>query len=129
MSGNDERAMRLFARLAAVAALKQQPIGRDRFLVLTGIAATRAGWPDVATRCHEIITSKTPKHIVCHYASFADALRDEDFQTFTKQVERFCSPERAELLLQEMQLQLPSPGDNSSAGDVALDLLKPITSS
>lgn len=127
MSGNHEREMLLFAQLAAVAASRQQPIGRDRFLVLAGIAATRAGWPNVASRCHDIISAESPHHMVGRFSSFADALRNEDFQTFEKQVERFCSPERAEHLLHEMHIQPPTVNDSESPGEVAVGLLKPIT--
>jgi len=129
MSGNEERAMLLFAQLAAIADQKSQPIGRDRFLVLSGLAATRAGWPDVARRCHELITASSDKHLVGQHASFADALRDDDFQPFVRQVEKFCSIERAEHLLSEMGVSPLSPTEDQSAGQVALAQLHRLSGS
>lgn len=128
MVGNDERSMLLFAQLAKVAALKQQPIGRDRFLVLTGISATRAGWPDVATRCHELIVANSHQHIVGRFTSFADALRDEDFQIFVKQIEKFCTPERGEHLLSEIRMLPLSVSETQSAGDICQNCLESIPS-
>ncbi len=126
MSDHNERAMLIFAQLASVADRKKQSIGRDRFLVLTGITATRAGWLDVADRCHEVITGCSEKHIVGHYASFAEALRDDEFQPFVRQVEKFCSMERAEHLLSEMGMLPPMVSETQSAGDVGLALLEPL---
>ncbi len=123
MSDKDERAMLLFTQLASVADRKQQSIGRNRFLVLTGIAAARDGWPEVAARCYDIITASSAQHIVGHYASFADALRDSEFQTFVRQVEKFCSLERAEHLLSKMDVSPPTVSDAQSMGDVCLGLL------
>jgi len=128
MSGNDERAMLLFAQLASVAARKQQPIGRDRFLVLTGVAATRAGWPNVAACCHDLITAHSPQHVVGHYSSFADALRDDEFLPFLRQVERFCSTERAEHLLHKMELSPPMASETRTVGDICRALLEPMCS-
>lgn len=123
MSDHHERAMLLFAQLASIANRKQQSIGRDRFVMLTGISATRAGWPDVAARCHEVMLISAPQHMVGQYASFADALRDEDFQTFARQVEKFCSVERAEHLLAEMRMASPTVDESQTAGDVCHGLL------
>ena len=127
MSDYNERAMLLFAQLASVAARKQQSIGRDRFLVLTGIAATRAGWPDVAARCQDIIASSSVQHIVGHYASFADAMRDDEFLAFVRQVEKFCSLERAEHLLNKMGISPLLADQQEATGDVCLAILKPIS--
>ncbi len=126
MSDHHERAMLMFAQLASVAAEKKQMIGRNRFLLLTGIAATRAGYAEVAARCHDLITISSPQHIVGHSASFAEALRDADFQTFMHQAEKFCSIEKAEYLLSEMGKSLPMSGGDQMPGDVCLTLLKPL---
>ncbi len=103
---NDEHAMLMFARLAAVSAERSQQPGRDRFLILAGLAATRAGWPEVAARCHHVVTSQSPHHLLARYPSFADALRDADFESFARQLSRFCTPERAEHLLTQRITEL-----------------------
>ena len=45
---NHELAMLAFARLARISHDKHQATGRDRFLLLAGERACKAGWPDVA---------------------------------------------------------------------------------
>jgi hypothetical protein len=115
--------MLAYALLAAIAARKRQLIGRDRFLVLAGVAATRAGWPGVAGLCQQLIAAHQPRHLVAHHASFADALRDDDFAFFVRQTERFCSLERAEHLLSTMGIPVPVPGENRTAGETAASLL------
>lgn len=124
MSQNSEREMLMYAQLAAIAARRSQLMGRDRFLVLTGMAATRAAWPDVADRCRRLIAENAPRHLITHYASFAEALRDDDFAPFARQTERFCPVERAEHLLSQMQVSVPAPAADQSAGPLALSILR-----
>ncbi|MGD9853422.1 MAG: hypothetical protein AB7U20_00570 [Planctomycetaceae bacterium] len=124
MASDPERAMLMYAEMASIAARKQQMIGRDRFLVLAGAAATRAGWPDIAERCRDLIAARAPRHVIAQHRSFAEALRDEEFAPFLRQTERFCSPERAEHLLSEMAIALPEPRSGESTGDLARALLR-----
>lgn len=128
-SMHDERAMLLFARLAAVSTRRRQLSGRDRFLVLAGTAATRAGWPAVARRCHDLVTVRSPRHLLARYESFADALRDDDCLPFIRRTERFCSLERAEHLLSELGLLADAEGDTQTAGEAALAVLDGIPDS
>jgi hypothetical protein len=108
---NEDRATQMFARLAAVSDERGQTAGRNRFLILAGIAATRAGWPAVAARCHQLVVTSAPRHLLGRYASFAEALRDPDFEQFSRQLRRFCSPELAEHLLNELGLAPDSDAD------------------
>src|SRR5690606_35399157 len=114
---NEDHETLLFCRLAVVSAERGQPAGRDRFLILAGISATRAGWPAVAARCHQLVTARAPRHLLNRYPSFADALRDPEFEPFSRQVRRSCSPERAEHLLAELG-RFPSP---SASGEVTAE--------
>lgn len=120
-----EQAMQIYARLAAISHRKQQAAGTDKFLVLTGIAATQAGWPEIAERCRALVVQRNPRHLVGHHASFADALRDEEFQPLVRRLERFCPIETAEALLQGQEVADGSEkGD--SAGETAASLLSSI---
>lgn len=115
--------MLLYARLAAVAGQKHQPQGLVRFLILSGVAATRAGCPRLADRCQALIAAITPHHLVTRYASFAAALRDDDFQPFLRQLQRFCPVELAEHLLAQAGETPPDHSPSQSLEDVALALL------
>lgn len=118
---DQELAMLAFVRLAALSEEKQQLIGRDKFLILTGVAACRAGWPEVAERCRELVLHNNKMHIVGRSPSFPDAMRNDEFATFVKHLDRFCTFERAEHLLLELTIEIEVP--NNNAGEFALSLL------
>ncbi|MBX3440342.1 MAG: hypothetical protein KF861_22825, partial [Planctomycetaceae bacterium] len=86
------------------------------------IFATRAGWPDVAARCRQLIVSRNPKHLMVRFESFASALRDNDFAPFARRVKRFCPPERAEHLLSQMSVETRDPNGERTAGEIVLSL-------
>ena len=124
---DSDRAMLACVWLAAVSHEKQQLGGRDRFLILAGAAACRAGHLDVAERCRELTIAHNPLHILTRYASFPNALRSDDFATFLKQIERFCGYERAEHLLRELGIDADAPEDaETDRGVAALEVLSRI---
>jgi len=119
-----EAAMLAYAQLAEVSQRKNQLLGRDKLLVLTGAAACRAGWPDVAARCRQLVLEHNHAHLLRNFSTFADALRSEDFAPLLKQLERLCNYEQAEFLVSDLDLSTPSSEvDEKGAGQIALDLL------
>ena len=120
-----ERAMLAYVRLAELSRQKQQALGGDRFLTLAAAAACRAGWLEVAERCRDLILQDNAAHSIGRSPSAAEAMRDADFQSLIKRLERFCGYERAEHLLRELGID-PGPGDEDesvSAGRLALSIL------
>ncbi|HID23199.1 MAG TPA: hypothetical protein EYP14_12460 [Planctomycetaceae bacterium] len=124
-----ETEMLVYAKLAELAARRRQRLGRDRFLLLAGLAACRAGWPSVADRCRRMVLDHNPQHLVGRYDSMSDAVRDVRAQTFFKRLERFCPFERAEYLLSELGIAVAglqqgqeSPGQSA---DRMLDACEP----
>jgi hypothetical protein len=120
-----EAAMLAYVRLAEVSLRKRQPLGRDKLLVLAAAAACRAGWPEVAQRCRELVLEHNPAHLIGKFATVADALRSEEFAPLVKQHERLCGYERAEFLINDLGLEPASPPESAerSAGQIAIDLL------
>jgi hypothetical protein len=118
-----ESSMLAYAQLAALAHKKRQQIGRDKFLILAGAAACKAGWPEVAEHCRAVVTSANPAHMIGRFASFADALRDADFELFLNRLEVFCTNERAEHLLSELEIDYRPANPDVTAGEHALRLL------
>jgi hypothetical protein len=106
---NHETAMCAYVQLAMLSDQKQQAPARDRFLLLAGVAACQAGWPEVGDRCRTMILATNPGHQLKHHATMADALRDPDFQRLVSKWDKYCSFEQAEHLLQ--QLGLAPEGD------------------
>ena len=109
-----ERTMLVYLKLAEIARLKKQTMGRDRFLVLGGAAALRAGWPDVAEKCRAALLAAAARHPLSQYDTFADALRDPDFKPYLARTDRFCPFEQAESLLDGLGL---TPEDLQPRGE------------
>jgi hypothetical protein len=120
-----DAAMLAFAKLAGISQDRSQLGPRDKFLVLAASAACRAGWYSVAERCRELVLAHNPGHLVRGYPTFAEAYEAEEFQTYLRQAERFCSYEKAEHLLaqQEITPNIPPLTAKLSPGDYALLLL------
>ena len=104
-------AMRVYVQLAVISHQKQQAQVRDRFLMLAGVEACRAGCPDVAARCREKLIMANPVHQASRHATLADALRDEEFQQLVVKWERYCPFEKAEAMLRQLNLPPDEPTD------------------
>ncbi len=104
-----ELAMCAYVQLGMLSDRRQQALARDRFLLLGGVEACRAGWPEVAEACRKLIVASNAAHQLNCHATLADALRDADFQQLVAAGERYCSYEQAEHLLR--QLGLTPEGD------------------
>jgi hypothetical protein len=120
-----ESAMLSYIRLAEMSQRRRQLLGRDKLLVLAAAAACRAGWPDVAERCRQLVLEHNPAHLFRNFPSVAAALRSEDFGPLLKQHERLCGYERAEFLVNDLGLQPASRQEEhgKTLGQVALELL------
>ena len=117
-----ETAMRVYVELAVISDQKKQTQVRDRFLLLAGVEACRAGWPEVAAKCHEKLISSNPAHLAHRFPTMADALRDQEFQQLVIHWERYCPFEKAEAMLQQSPSQQPRP-TNEPIGSQMLTLL------
>jgi hypothetical protein len=123
-----EAAMLVYAKLAGMAHAKGQALGRDKFLLLAGLAACRAGWPDVAEECRTLVLRHNPRHLVSRFASLPDALRSAEFTAFDKQLTRWCPYEKAEHLLRQLNVTAQAPAaDECTAGEIARTHLAAVT--
>ena len=94
-------AMLVYARLAQLSRERAQWPAAARFLLLTGIEACRAGYLDVAELCRQRVLASQPRHQVGRSATFPGWMRSPDFPPLARQLERFCTLERAEALLEQ----------------------------
>jgi len=101
---NHNRAMYLFAQLAAISQEKQQLNQATEFLLLAGLEAVQADLPDLSARCRQLISINHPRHLVCKHDDLKTASEDPDFENFMKRLNKFCTFEKAEHLLQELEL-------------------------
>ncbi len=120
-----EQAMLVYVQLAELSQQKRQLPGCDKFLLLAGVSACCAGWPEVARRCRELVLAHNHLHLIGKFETFADALRDPEFKPFVKRLERFCPYEKAEYLLKQLDTEagLRRSASVPNAGQYALELL------
>ncbi len=101
---NHDLEMLTYLKLAELSQRKQNVLGRDKLLVLAGAAACAAGCLSVAERCRAILLQHQPRHQLVRYASFADAMRSEEFVPLMKRLKKLCSFEQAEFLARQWNL-------------------------
>ena len=118
-----EAAMCVYVQLAVISHRKRQGQVRDRFLLLAGVEACRAGWPEVAACCRQRLIASNPAHQANRHATVADALRNEEFQQLVVHWERYCPFERAEAMLRQLNLPASEPTEKST-GEKMLSLLE-----
>ena len=118
-----EVAMCVYVQLAVISGEKRQNQARDRFLLLAGIEACRAGWLEVAERCRELIVAENPGHQLHRHASMADALRDPEFKLIANRWGNYCPYEQAEHLLLQLGYSLEGDQPERSRGEWMLQLL------
>ena len=92
-------ALSAYLRLAVISQVRGQWLPRNKFLILSGESACREGLLAVAERCRAQVVANNPAHLLGRYDSFPAALKSAEFQTYLKQLKKFCSVERAEHLL------------------------------
>jgi hypothetical protein len=120
-----DAAMLAFVKLAGVSQSREQLGPRDKFLVLAGVAACRANHAAVAQRCRELLLAHNPSHLLKRYETIEAALEADEFQTYFRQVSRFCSYEKAEHHLSQLDIStdLPNISAKLSPEEYALLLL------
>jgi hypothetical protein len=112
-----------YAQLAWLSHEKRQSLARDRFLVLAGVAACEAGWPDAAGECHQLLVHFAPQHQFVQFDSFPAALQTEDCRKLARSIARHCPYERAEHLLQELGRSARGDAPELSRGNWVCALL------
>ncbi len=119
-----ETAMCAYVQLAVLSDEKHQLQVRDRFLLLAGVEACRAGWLEVAERCRQKLITSNPVHQLSRHATMADALRDADFQQLVAKWERYCPFEQAEHMLLQLGRTPDADQPDVPRGELMMQLLE-----
>ena len=104
-------ALGIYLHLSQANQRRGQLYARDRMLVLAGEIAARMDFHELAAYCRSVILENNPRHIIRRWSSFSEAILDEDFETFAKQVWRRYPQEKAERLLSSFGLQMANERD------------------
>lgn len=95
----------LYLRLAQAFKDRLQLPDRDRALVLAGSCASLLKMEPVASFCRALILNNNPGHMVRRWPTFREALQDDDFHVFLKQLGRRFPAEIAESVLRDLGYQ------------------------
>lgn len=94
-----------YLHLARAAQLRRRPMSYVRLLLMSAIAAHQLRLHRIADACRELILQSNPNHMVRRWPTIVAALDDPDFLHFLHQVERRYPAEKAERMLQELQIE------------------------
>lgn len=89
----------MYLELARAARLRNRPWDRDKLLLLAGAAAAERGRHTIAALCKREILAHNAGHLVGQYGKLADALSDERFARYLRQLRRQYATERCEHML------------------------------
>jgi hypothetical protein len=96
----------VYLHLARASVLRRRPQAADRFLILAGGVASWLHLPRVAAYCRWRVLEHNPHHLLGHWGSFEEALVDEDFLHFFRQLQRRYPQEKAERMLSTLEIEM-----------------------
>ncbi len=96
----------LYLHLARAGGLRQQPMTRDRLLVLCSAIASEMGLTSVAAYCRQKILESNPMHMLRQWPTVAEAMEHESFLSIVRSVIRRYPPEKAELMIESLGIQM-----------------------
>lgn len=96
----------IYLHLAQASMRRRRPLVRDRMLVLAGVVAANMRLDEVAGYCRRVILQHNPQHLLRRWATIPEALLDEEFLAFLKQVRRKYPPEKAERMLDSLGVDM-----------------------
>jgi hypothetical protein len=111
MSNSASHLLGLYLHLARASRRRNQPLVRDKFLVLAGVIAARMQLDAVADHCRSEILHHNPGHMVRRWPTLAEAIEDSDFLHFLKQLQRRFPQEKAERMLAELGIEMAHERD------------------
>jgi hypothetical protein len=94
----------IYLHLAAASHRRRRPHVRDKFLLLAAAVAADMQLEPVATRCRKLVLEHNPQHLVRRWPTVQQALLDEEYLCFLRQLRRQYPQEKAEQLLQSLEI-------------------------
>src|SRR5688572_17354005 len=114
----------MYLHLARASQQRQQPLVRDKMLLLAGAIAAERGLDQVAACCRQRVLAHNVGHLIGRYASFSAALEDDSFQIYLRKLRRDFPLEKAEHMLDSLGIQLAGERDTYyTAHEYAASLL------
>lgn len=101
-----DRMLGLYLHLVRASRLRQQPMVRDKMLILASVQAQEMGLEPIADLCRHKILSHNAHHIVGQWPTVSAAVTNTEFQAYLKQLRRRYSPEKIEHMAHSLGLEL-----------------------
>ena len=101
----------VFLHLAQASLRRRRPLVRDRMLVLAAVVATSLRLHKLSDYCRSEILQNNPRHLIGHWPSVEEALLDEEFLTLLKRIRHQYPIERAEQLLDSLDIEFSNERD------------------
>src|SRR4051812_13559518 len=117
--------MAVYQELADLHDRRQLPQLRDRFLVLAADTAQRAGLTQEAERLRLVLLQLNSHHLLKSFASFEEALRSPDVQSYLSDLRQSYPPDAAEHLLDSVRAEANAEGPAMNALAPTLAALSP----
>ena len=100
------RTLGTYLHLARASHSRRQPMGRDKLLILAGVQAEEMGLDTISALCRHKILAHNARHLVGQWLTLNDALADDEFQMYLKQLRRRYSREKTEHMLHALGIEL-----------------------
>jgi len=96
----------LYLHLARAAQLRRHPLERDKLLVLAAALAAQNGLDYISRYCRKQILQHNPRHLLGRWNSVQDALLNEEFAAYLRQLLRRFPVERCEHMLRSLGIEM-----------------------
>jgi len=96
----------MYLHLAQASARRGQPMVRVKLLVLAGVQAQQMGLEEIAALCRHRVLAHNAQHLIRRWPSFEEALDDDQFLSYLKQLRRRYSSEKIEHMLQSLGIEM-----------------------
>jgi hypothetical protein len=100
------RQLGVYLHLAQASLRRNRPLVRSRLLLLAAVAAANSHLPGVAGYCRRAILAQNPQHLIRQWPSVGQALLDDEFLQFLRQVRRRYPAEKAEQMLASLGMDM-----------------------
>lgn len=96
----------VYLRLANASQMRCRPHACDQFLVLAGVVAVELEFDAISAGCRALVLLHNRQHMLRRWPSLEAALASDDFLCLLKQIRRRYPQEKAEQLLQSLDLDV-----------------------
>lgn len=101
----------VYLHLARASQQRRRPHVRDRLLVLAAEQAVQAGLAPIAAYCRALVLEHNPHHLLRRWETVAQAMQDDEYRCWSRQLRRRYGQERAERMLQTLNIELARERD------------------